>query len=67
MNEWFGSVSSKSTKFGTDVVHTMLNEIWVDAKLDFSRNGRIREIQYGRHPGKKMLEKNEIHILKKSA
>ena len=53
---WFGSVSRKSTKFGPDVVQTILNEIWVDAKLEFSRNGRNREIQYGRHPEKKVLD-----------
>ena len=29
----------------------------MDAKLEFSRNGRNREIQYGRHPEKNIFEK----------
>ena len=35
----------------------------MDAKLEFSRNGRNREIQYGRHPEKKVLDffKNLIY------
>jgi hypothetical protein len=49
--EFFGSDSSKSTKFDSDVAHTILFLFLVGAKIGISRDRLIGEIQYGRHRG----------------
>jgi hypothetical protein len=45
---FFGSDSSKSTKFGPDVAHTILFLFLVGAKVGTPRGRLIGEIQYGR-------------------
>jgi hypothetical protein len=46
-----GSNSSKSTKFGPDVAHTILFLFLVGANVGTPRDHLIGEIQYGRHRG----------------
>jgi hypothetical protein len=42
---------AKSTKFGSDVAHTILFLFLVGAKIGTTRDRLIGEIQYGRHRG----------------
>jgi hypothetical protein len=48
---FFVSNSSKSTKFGPDVAHTILFLFLVGANVGTPGDHLIGEIQYGRHRG----------------
>ena len=66
---YFGSDSSKSTKFGPEIAHAILFRFLMGAKTGASRGRHIGEIQNGHHPGEmsivvqklKGLESRMIH------